>query len=679
MSFVQTGFLVALASLAIPLVIHLLSRLQVRTLELGTMRFFSEVIREGSNARKIRRWFLLLMRLLLIALLALLFARPFLSERARKDGNRMRIVMIDRSTSMGMQGESGRLIDDAVREAITSTSDLGSDATILWAWFDHRVEPMGEQTQRPVAPQSLTGDTNYLAALSWARDRAAAFSEALVDVVIVTDLQQSGAAGDPSLAASLEFPKNVPVRVVAVNRAAANNVAVTNLVGPATRVAERQKVEFRATLFNFGTLPIEETPLIGTATSGNRSKRIKKSINVPAGQAEEVLVDFGQLDAGTWQIQTQLDASDDLRSDNVRFAAIDVAKPIEVLVLDSGKQEDGASAESYFLSKALSQSSRTTSEESAVEAPVASEDEPAVATGRFQTEVLFLADEAMRVLDPSTTPLVVVADSGAASLSMLAAIERYVQAGGNLLVFAGDGMTGNGSASDTAAMWQQVGLSPGKFRAPTRSGTMPFRIVTLAGRGSMLSPFEDPQHGDISRLAFKALMPVTVAANVKVLASFEDSLPALTEHTVGKGRVVWFLSSADSSWGNWTTSPLYLPLVQQMAAGLLGLTGEGPIRFRTIGSNDDRVDEGVIDSPPGFAERGEALYVYNGSAKESDTVLMDPESFAQQFGLSLASGENAVEAESVDSEQNKEYWPWLASAVFVLLVFEFALANRTSA
>ncbi len=60
MSFAQTSFLIATAAIAIPIAIHLLSRWQVRELELGTMRFLGEVVRDGAQRRKVRRWLLLM-------------------------------------------------------------------------------------------------------------------------------------------------------------------------------------------------------------------------------------------------------------------------------------------------------------------------------------------------------------------------------------------------------------------------------------------------------------------------------------------------------------------------------------------------------------------------------------------------------------------------------------------
>ena len=96
MSFALPTFVFATAAVAIPLIVHLLSRWQVREVELGTMRFLQEVVHDGAQRRRIRRWLLLLTRATLMLLLALLFARPYVSETTKRDGNRLRIVL-DRS------------------------------------------------------------------------------------------------------------------------------------------------------------------------------------------------------------------------------------------------------------------------------------------------------------------------------------------------------------------------------------------------------------------------------------------------------------------------------------------------------------------------------------------------------------------------------------------------------
>jgi len=71
--------LAALAALAVPVVIHLVRRLELRTTEFAALRWISERIRPRRRLRFERPW-LLLLRLALLALLAVLLARPVLTQ-----------------------------------------------------------------------------------------------------------------------------------------------------------------------------------------------------------------------------------------------------------------------------------------------------------------------------------------------------------------------------------------------------------------------------------------------------------------------------------------------------------------------------------------------------------------------------------------------------------------------
>ena len=73
--------LAALAAMALPLLIHLVRRIELTTTEFAALRWISERVRPRRRIRFERPW-LLLLRLLLLALLALLLARPVLSEFA---------------------------------------------------------------------------------------------------------------------------------------------------------------------------------------------------------------------------------------------------------------------------------------------------------------------------------------------------------------------------------------------------------------------------------------------------------------------------------------------------------------------------------------------------------------------------------------------------------------------
>jgi len=71
--------LAALVALALPIVIHLVRRIELTTTEFAALRWISERIRPRRRLRFERPW-LLLLRLSLLALFALLLARPILNE-----------------------------------------------------------------------------------------------------------------------------------------------------------------------------------------------------------------------------------------------------------------------------------------------------------------------------------------------------------------------------------------------------------------------------------------------------------------------------------------------------------------------------------------------------------------------------------------------------------------------
>ena len=75
-----------------------------------------------------------------------------------------------------------------------SGRNLGDEAVVSGAWFDRHVEPIEGSLSNLDAPRFVAGDTDYAAALRWARDRVAADKKAVADVVLISDLQQSGLA-----------------------------------------------------------------------------------------------------------------------------------------------------------------------------------------------------------------------------------------------------------------------------------------------------------------------------------------------------------------------------------------------------------------------------------------------------------------------------------------------------
>src|ERR1700746_259853 len=85
MQFLSPLFLVGLGALAVPVIVHLIQRERKRVVQFPPLMFVQRLPYQSVRRRRIRHWFLLLMRAAAIALIVAAFARPFLPQRAVGD------------------------------------------------------------------------------------------------------------------------------------------------------------------------------------------------------------------------------------------------------------------------------------------------------------------------------------------------------------------------------------------------------------------------------------------------------------------------------------------------------------------------------------------------------------------------------------------------------------------
>src|SRR5947199_4624435 len=152
MSFLQIGFLAALAAVAIPIVIHSVFRPRARRASLGTLRFLQIVLAQHARRRRLMHWLLLGLRLLCLALIAFLFARPYWLADSVGD-KRTTVLLIDQSASMSLKLDGERLVDRATAAARQLMADARSNEHFHVAFFDHAVHPLAAPTPAPSASE----------------------------------------------------------------------------------------------------------------------------------------------------------------------------------------------------------------------------------------------------------------------------------------------------------------------------------------------------------------------------------------------------------------------------------------------------------------------------------------------------------------------------------------------
>ncbi len=252
MNFVQSAFLGALAAVAVPVIVHLLFRSRARRVNLGTLRFLRQVLERTAQRQRIMRWLLLAMRMTVVALLALLFARPYLVAAGLGGASKLLVVLIDSSATMDLKQEGTRLVDRAIREARELVSNQPARTRVEVAFFDHAVRPLqgGKEAEskanesndpkpgtnrtdalaelsRITPPAMSHRATDYGAAIAWARDICVRSGLPERELHLFTDFQRSGldwSEVDP-------LPADTKVRLHDLGRPVVNNIGVTEVRG----------------------------------------------------------------------------------------------------------------------------------------------------------------------------------------------------------------------------------------------------------------------------------------------------------------------------------------------------------------------------------------------------------------------------------------------------------------
>lgn len=671
LSFLVPAFLVGLAALAIPVIIHLTRKQTRDSIEFPSLMFVSRVEYKSTRRRQIRNWPLLIMRCLAIALIALAFARPFV-ERDEADatplarGSRELVVLLDRSYSMGY----GERWEQAKAEALSRLSSLGPADRGTVVLFDTRAEVMVESSpDRARLRAAVEGAepsaraTRYAPALRYAERLLASSPHPRREVVVISDLQANAWRRDEGEMSSIAFPAGTVVTPVAIGEAQSANVVVRSVNFDRTLAAGRERAVATANLVNQGGVDHAAFP-VTLEVDGRRVET--KRVDLPAGGTGTVefapvtLAEQG-LTRGVVRI-----SGDALPVDNAFHFALSPDQRLSVVLVDGG------GSGSYFLQRALSIG-----------------DQPGFAT-------VVRPEGGLRAVDLARAAVVVLNQAPIPGGEVGNRLRAFVQDGGGLVFLMGSNGTGG---------WEGV--------LPDRLG----RVVDQAGAGGMalgyvdfghptFEPFATQGSGDLTAARFFRYRSLPETPEQRILARFGDGAPALTERPVGKGRVLIWASTPDAEWNDLAVQPVFLPLVHQLVKHASGyaparpaLTVGDPFDPATaraaagdyamaVSPSDERIPLEVgrpltLDEP-GFYQLRDPR---SGSEATAIAVNVDPEESSLEaipttaFADALTPSADAARTAAgttltlAERERQQSAWWYLVVVGFVLLTAETVISN----
>ncbi len=203
-TFLNGAFLFASLAALLPLLIHLISRRRVATVDFSSLRFLKELERKRIRRVRLRQILLLIVRSLIILAAALALARPTLRGTFAGGGGahaRTSVaIVIDNSASMMRDGDGGDLLAAGLVAArdIAGLLDDG-DQAFLVAASDPAHAVLGEGTFSPdVLLEALSsmeaGDaaTDYSGALDLSLELLDASRNLNRELYVLGDLQRTG-------------------------------------------------------------------------------------------------------------------------------------------------------------------------------------------------------------------------------------------------------------------------------------------------------------------------------------------------------------------------------------------------------------------------------------------------------------------------------------------------------
>jgi hypothetical protein len=649
MGLIHLGFLAAAAAVAVPLVIHLLLRPRARRVEIGSVRFLKQVMRDSTRSRRLRRWLLLLLRAAALLLLALLFARPYLRGTGTEGKDREVIVLVDQSASMRATGPGGTTLFTQAQEAADKLlRQLPEQTAVQVAYFDSRGVTADDNVRINLGRLPGYAGTDYGLALRWARDLIVLSPRPRRQVYLFTDLQRCGLRGTPFEG----FPPDVALEIVEVGSPLLMNLTVESVEAMHTTLRPNEPLVVTASVFNAGRFPASSVPVqLSLEGPGPKVQQVQ-TLTLAPGSRQVVRFSPPIDKPGLYYGFVEVGGDDAFPLDNRRWLAFDARPPDRLLVVDGRPGSTVYTNSTYYLEAALR---------------LALPDQGTPLTP-YQPERLAWAEGAAL---PELKPFRAVVLSNVAALAEKDAgrLRDYVAEGGGLLLFTGP----------------QV--NPAGYEPLWRAGLLAVSVEGVSGPDEVhfdtwdkghpiFVPLSDPQQGDLRRVVFRHITRMNCAEGVKVLAATEAGNPLMVESRLGAGTVLVFASTADLTWGDWPKGRLFLPLVHQIVGYLTERLPENQ-RVRSAPTGPG------AEGPPGVERDGHAVIVRNLDPAESEIDRLSGEEFRRQFHVPVVEGEaykeqSAAEAAALAGGQRAdEVWVYVVLVLLVVLLAELWVANRT--
>lgn len=647
-------------AVGLPVWLHLLRKHRSQPLPFSSLMFFEQRTQSSIKHRRLRYLVLFALRTLLILLIALAFAHPYIEQKSLpfQHNGEITVLALDNSLSM----RAANRFEQAKQMAKSALSGLrpGERAQVLE--FGARVHPLSEvtddthQLNAAIDAAQPSDDRTSFAELSRSLRSIAQALKLPLKVELYSDMQESGMPGNFN-----DLRLNAAVKLEPHPLAAKEtpNWAVENIIAP-RRVFDGAKQRVLVTVASYGA------PKATRQVSLVLNDRVVESKSVEVPESGRATVEFQSLEVpyGRNKGVVKIDSADELPADDSFNFSVERADPKPALfVYEAGNQKSLL----YF--------------KAALEAG-----------GQNAFDIQPVMAEQTSNVNPSKYAFVVLSDISVLPGGFENELRDYVRAGGSALVALGHN-------------------SMVKMRVPVSDGVISgSRYSAPEGQRFQTAAWLDPSYPAIQKdnnwegVKFYKAIKID-PGKARVAARLSDDTPLLIDQQLGQGHVEVFASTFDNIDNDFPLHKSFVPFIDQTAR-YLGRLDAGPPAVqvgafeelrdaqqkgeavdvvdpkgaRVFDLRDATTAQNVQFTMAGFYDirrpngRNELVAV-NSDRRESDLTPAAPDTLKlwQNTASETANGETA---QTNEQQKPVSLWWYVMLAVLALAVAESLLGNR---
>jgi hypothetical protein len=620
MSLLSPWMLLGLLTATVPVVIHLIGRRRARRQPFAAVEFLLASNRKMARRLHLRQWLLLILRALLLGVLALMMAKPVFETTAQVPemaaGAQSTVIVLDDTLSMARRVADETVFERAKRRARSLVTQSGGAAHFALLSVSRPAGPVAAlvRDQRRIwAAIDESPQTFEHATLEAAITQAAGLLEQAEltprRIVVLTDMAKHGL---PKRLPAI--PEGIGLHPIDVAPSGeAQNDAITSLETEGSPAPGHRSMAIGVRVCHFGRrrqatevkLALDDRVIARAALTIEQGKCARKRFNhtFDAGGIHRVVVSL---------------PGDDLPIDDRRYLRLEVQADVRALLVDGSPSPVRQRDELFYL-------------EAALQAP---------AQRQRQIVSTLITPDQLDSERLSVTDVVLLCNVGKVQEGQAAALRRFVDGGGGLLISVGDNV-------DAEQLNERLGeLLPQPLRGPAAAqGTARESALRLGGVDAehpvLASLWSEQRGGGLRKARFSRVFRLQPrdSPSRRVLMRFDDGSPALLEARRGAGRVAFFASTVDRDWTDLPVRPGFAPLFQQLVRHLSGTPLDVPQREVRVGSTQSiAIEPGThqlrLEAPEGEARSWAAADLRGREAVE---VVADRPGF-YRFSASMGDG-----------------------------------------